>query len=62
MLDKDASARYTVEDILSHDWVTANGIQPIALKKHLPVTLEPEDKDKAIGKISALQLIRVRIK
>jgi hypothetical protein len=34
MLDKDAATRYTIGEVLSHDWITANGIQPIALKHH----------------------------
>lgn len=62
MMTKDPDARYTINDILKHDWVTANGIQPIAIKSYLPVTIEPEDKDMAIGKINVLQLIKVRIK
>lgn len=49
-------------DILKHDWVTANGTHPIVIKNYLPVTIEPEDKDKAIGKINAMQLIKVRMK
>ena len=39
MLNKDVTTRYTINDILTHDWVTANGIQPIALKHHQPVTV-----------------------
>ena len=62
MLAKDPGARFSVNDILKHDWVTANGIQPLVIKNYLPVTVEPEDKDRAIGKINAMQLIKVRMK
>lgn len=62
MLQKDPSTRFSVTDILKHDWVTANGTHSIVIKNYLPVTIEPEDKDKAIGKINAMQLIKVRMK
>jgi serine/threonine protein kinase len=62
MLAKDPLSRYTINDIIKHDWVTANGIQPLTIKSYLPVTIEPEDKDRAIGKINVLQLIKVKIK
>jgi serine/threonine protein kinase len=62
MLTKNPASRFSVNDILKHDWVTANGIQPLVIKNYLPVTIEPEDKEKAIGKINAMQLIRVRMK
>ncbi len=62
MLAKDPLSRYTINDIIKHDWVTANGIQPLNIKSYLPVTIEPEDKDRAIGKINVLQLIKVKIK
>ena len=54
--------RFSVTDILKHDWVTANGTHPLVIKTYIPVTIEPEDKDKAIGKINAMQLIKVRMK
>jgi hypothetical protein len=51
MLTKNPEERASIQDVLTHDWITANGIQPIPIKHYPAIKIETQDKQSAIGRV-----------
>ena len=62
MLTKNPSTRATIQTVLSHDWLTANGIQPVTLKDYSSIRVENHEKMGALGRVNILQVIRVKVR
>ena len=62
MLEKDPEQRISLMEISQHQWVTCNGLQPMQFKLYPKVTIVESDTAKAIGKVSTIELIRIRMK
>ena len=62
MLAKDPEERLSIQEVLAHDWVTANGVQPILIHHYPPIEISEREGQEAIGKVSMIANIRIRMK
>jgi serine/threonine protein kinase len=62
MLAKNPEERLSIQEVLAHDWVTANGIQPILIHHYPPIEISEREGQEAIGKVSMIANIRIRMK
>ena len=62
MLTKNPEERASIYDVLSHDWVTSNGIDPVSIKNTSSIKIDDSDKLGAIGKVNLFQVIKIKFK
>ena len=62
MLTKNPEERFSIQEVLAHDWITANGIQPIPIHHYPPIEISEREEEQAIGKVSMIANIRIRMK
>lgn len=62
MLIKESVDRISLQEIIKHDWITCNGVQPLEIQSYMPVVLDLNDMAMAIGKVATIELIKIRMK
>ena len=62
MLIKDPGQRITLSEIFQHDWVTANGIQPLPMHVYPQLEILDKEESDAIKKVNVIACIRLRLK
>jgi serine/threonine protein kinase len=62
MLTKNPEERFSIQEVLAHDWITANDIQPIPIHHYPPIEITEREEEQAIGKVSMIANIRIRMK
>jgi serine/threonine protein kinase len=62
MFIKDPDRRISLQEIINHDWITCNGVQPLEIQSYMPVVLDLHDYALAIGKVATIELIKIRMK
>ena len=62
MLVKDPVGRISLSEIALHDWVTANGIQPLAMHIYPQFDLAQGEESDPIKKVKVIANIKLRIK
>ena len=61
MLRKDPERRVTLNEVAQHDWVTCNGVQPLAIKHYPPIVIQKQDTRSAISQVATIELIKLHI-
>lgn len=62
MLVKESERRISLQEIVTHDWITCNGVQPLDIQSYMPVVLDLNDIGMAVGKVATIELIKIRMK
>lgn len=59
---KDPDQRITLHEIIQHDWITSNGIQPLPILLSPAIELSATDKERAINKVQLIAKIKLKIR
>ena len=62
MLEKDPDRRASLAEIMAHDWVTCNGVQPLPIHFYPSINVIPADTSNAIKMVNLIANIRIRIR
>ena len=62
MLIKDPEQRISLLEIMSHDWITCNGVQPMPIHFYPSINVKPQDANDAIKKVHLIANIRIKIR
>ena len=59
---KDPEKRASLLEIMAHDWVTCNGVQPLPIHFSPSINVIPADTSNAIKMVNLIAIIRIRIR
>ena len=59
---KDPTKRISLLEMIGHDWVTCNGIQPLPILHYPSIELNQVERNRAISKVQMIAMIRMRIR
>lgn len=62
MMAKDPEQRIPLLEIMDHDWITCNGVQPMPRHFYPSINVRPEDTQEAIKKVEIVEIIKIRIR